>query len=112
MMFPFIFLIMFTFGGSTGVILGNAALDIALHDTYYIVAHFHFVLSLGAIIAIFLGILFYQEIIFIIFISSRNTRIHFFNSFFGINLTFTPMHFLGFNLQSRRILDFPDNFIS
>ena len=57
------FLIMFTLGGSTGVILGNAVVDVSLHDTYYIIAHFHFVLSLGAIIALFLGILFYQDIL-------------------------------------------------
>lgn len=116
-MFPLIFLVMFTLGGSTGVVLGNAALDVALHDTYYVVAHFHFVLSLGAIIAIFLGILFFQETIFASYSflpssTSRNARFHFLLSLFGINLTFTPMHFLGFNLQPRRIPDFPDNFIS
>merc|ERR1712159_829736 len=63
-MFAIVFLIMFTLGGSTGVILGNAVVDVALHDTYYVVAHFHYVLSLGAIIALFLGILFSQETIF------------------------------------------------
>ena len=110
--FAIIFLPFFTFGGSTGVVLGNAAVDLALHDTYYVVAHFHFVLSLGAIIALFSGLLFYQETIF-----PRPlfpARFHFLPcpSFFGINLTFTPLHFLGFNLQPRRIPDFPDNFIS
>ena len=113
--FALIFLVMFTLGGSTGVILGNAAVDVALHDTYYVVAHFHFVLSLGAVIALFLGVLFFQETIFSApsFIpAAKNARIHFLLSFFGINLTFTPMHFLGFNLQPRRIPDFPDNFNS
>merc|ERR1712199_136772 len=101
--FALIFLVMFTLGGSTGVILGNAAVDVALHDTYYVVAHFHFVLSLGAVIALFLGVFFFQETIFAPSGSSapasRNARFHFFLTLFGINLTFTPLHFLGFNLQ-------------
>ena len=87
-----------------------------MHDTYYVIAHFHFVLSLGAVIALFLGLLFFQETIVGYFgfrrSISRNARFHFLLSFFGINLTFTPMHFLGFNLQPRRIPDFPDNFNS
>merc|ERR1711907_829307 len=115
--FGLIFLLKFTIGGSTGVILGNAAVDIGLHDTYYVVAHFHFVLSLGAVIAIFSGIIFFQEKI----IGSRNffpssysylSLYHLVCTFFGVLLTFTPMHFLGFNLMPRRIPDFPDYFNS
>merc|ERR1712225_187719 len=115
--FALLFLLMFTMGGSTGVILGNAAVDIALHDTYYVVAHFHFVLSLGAVIAIFSGIIFNAEKI----VGSRNffgssysyvSLYHLVCTFFGILITFTPMHFLGFNLMPRRIPDFPDYFNS
>merc|ERR1719253_889659 len=95
--FALLFLLMFSIGGSTGVILGNAAVDVALHDTYYVVAHFHFVLSLGAVIALFLGVFFFQETIFAPSGSSapasRNARFHFFLTLFGINLTFTPLHF-------------------
>ena len=112
-----IFLLMFTIGGSTGVILGNTCVDIALHDTYYVVAHFHFVLSLGAVIAIFSGIMYFQEKIsgtnnYLPTSTSLSERYHFIMTFFGILLTFTPMHFLGFNVMPRRIPDFPDYFNS
>merc|ERR1712017_44771 len=116
-LFALIFLLMFTIGGSTGVILGNAAVDVALHDTYYVVAHFHFVLSLGAVIGLLSGIIFFQEKIlgsnnFLPSSSSYNSIYHLVSTFFGILLTFTPMHFLGFNVMPRRIPDFPDYFNS
>merc|ERR1711883_47245 len=115
--FALLFLLMFTIGGSTGVILGNAAVDLALHDTYYVVAHFHFVLSLGAVIAIFSGIIFVAEKIVgskILLPSSSSTLslYHFVLTLVGILLTFSPMHFLGFNVMPRRIPDFPDSFHS
>merc|ERR1711966_632282 len=108
---------MFTVGGSTGIILGNAAVDLGLHDTYYVVAHFHFVLSLGAVIAIFSGITFVGEKIVgskILLPSPSSTLslYHLVLTFVGILLTFSPMHFLGFNVMPRRIPDFPDSFHS
>merc|ERR1711977_254603 len=116
-LFALVFLLMFTIGGSTGVILGNAAVDLALHDTYYVVAHFHFVLSLGAVIAIFSGIIFNGEKILaskslLPSPSSTLSLYHLVLTFVGILLTFSPMHFLGFNLMPRRIPDFPDSFHS
>merc|ERR1711981_629660 len=116
-LFGLIFLLKSTIGGSTGVILGNAAVDIALHDTYYVVAHFHFVLSLGAVIAIFSGIIFNGEKIlgsrnFLPSSSSTLSLYHLISTFIGILLTFSPMHFLGFNVMPRRIPDFPDSFHS
>merc|ERR1711931_276475 len=115
--FALLFLLMFTIGGSTGVILGNAGVDLALHDTYYVVAHFHFVLSLGAVIAIFSGVIFNGEKIFgskslLPSPSSRNSIYHLVLTLVGILLTFSPMHFLGFNVMPRRIPDFPDSFHS
>merc|ERR1711976_319746 len=119
-LFGLLFLLMFTIGGSTGVILGNAAVDLGLHDTYYVVAHFHFVLSLGAVIAIFSGIIF--NLVKIVGISgSKNllpsssctlSLLHLVLTFVGILLTFSPMHFLGFNVMPRRIPEFPDSFHS
>merc|ERR1711976_1132085 len=111
-LFALLFLLMFTIGGSTGVILGNAAVDLGLHDTYYVVAHFHFVLSLGAVIAIFSGITFIGEKIVgskILLPSPTSTLslYHLVSTFIGILLTFSPMHFLGFNVMPRRIPDFP-----
>merc|ERR1712071_462543 len=115
-LFGLLFLLMFTIGGSTGVILGNAAVDLALHDTYYVVAHFHFVLSLGAVIAIFSGIIFNGEKILgknlLVSSSSTLSLYHLVLTFIGILLTFSPMHFLGFNVMPRRIPDFPDYFHS
>merc|ERR1712216_54471 len=116
-LFGLLFLLMFTIGGSTGVILGNAAVDLALHDTYYVVAHFHFVLSLGAVIAIFSGIIFNLEKIVgskILLPSPSSTLslYHLVLTLVGILLTFSPMHFLGFNVMPRRIPDFPDSFHS
>merc|ERR1712232_557859 len=116
-LFAVLFLLIFTIGGSTGVILGNAAVDLALHDTYYVVAHFHFVLSLGAVIAIFSGVIFNGEKIAgsrSLLPSSFSTLslYHLVLTFVGILLTFSPMHFLGFNLMPRRIPDFPDSFHS
>ena len=98
--FGLLFLLMFTIGGSTGIILGNAAVDLGLHDTYYVVAHFHFVLSLGAVIGIFSGIIFNGEKIFgknLLSSSSCTLSLyHLVSTFIGILLTFSPMHFLGF----------------
>merc|ERR1712137_1509734 len=115
--FGLLFLLMSTIGGSTGVILGNAAVDLGLHDTYYVVAHFHFVLSLGAIIAIFSSPIFYFNNLFgnkILLPSSTGqlSLYHLVLTFIGILLTFSPMHFLGFNVMPRRIPDFPDSFHS
>merc|ERR1712045_560918 len=116
-LFALLFLLMFTIGGSTGVILGNAAVDLALHDAYYVVAHFHFVLSLGAVIAIFSGVIYNLEKK----VGSKNllpsssstlSLYHLVSTFVGILLTFSPMHFLGFNVMPRRIPDFPDSFHS
>merc|ERR1712186_128097 len=116
-LFALLFLLMFTSGGSTGVILGNAAVDLGLHDTYYVVAHFHFVLSLGAVIAIFSGIIFNGEKILaskslLPSPSSTPSLYHLVLTLVGILLTFSPMHFLGFSLMPRRIPDFPDSFHS
>merc|ERR1712228_657568 len=115
--FAIIFLVLFTLGGSTGVVLGNAAVDVALHDTYYVIAHFHFVLSLGAVIALFLGVIFDGEKIvgsksLLPSPSSTLSLYHLVLTFVGILLTFSPMHFLGFNVMPRRIPDFPDSFHS
>merc|ERR1712039_322814 len=113
-LFALLFLLMFTIGGSTGVILGNAAVDLALHDTYYVVAHFHFFLSLGAVIAIFSGIIYFNTNIFgtkslLPSQSPQMSLYHLVLTFVGISLTFSPMHFLGFSVMPRRIPDFPDS---
>ena len=108
MYFVFGFLMLFTIGGLTGICLANASLDVGFHDTMYVVGHFHYVLSMGALFSLFAGFYLWVPKVYGVYINSPILYTQFWLLFIGVNVTFFPMHFLGLSGMPRRIYDYPD----
>ncbi|MEE9346935.1 MAG: cytochrome c oxidase subunit I [Robiginitomaculum sp.] len=110
MMWAIAFIFLFVIGGVTGVVLSMPAIDVALHDTYYVVAHFHYVLSMGAVFGLFCGFYYWFGKIFGVMYNNVLAHIHFWLFFIGVNVVFMPQHFLGLQGMPRRYIDYPVEF--